>query len=163
MSIILSTMMLANLVLDNITYINHEVPFENNSFKAYMDYRCITDNSSLQWQLQQRAETDCDGFRIYDGRFMIAVGTGFAETCGTELLIELDTGVSFMAIVGDIKNDLHTDPSNKYAEINGNLIEFIVDTDKISEECRTMGDMSYAGFEGDVVSVAEIKIIGKEV
>ena len=30
----------------------------DSSFKAYMDYRCITDTSSVQYEMQQQAYTD---------------------------------------------------------------------------------------------------------
>lgn len=36
----------------------YEIPNLDTSFKAYMDYRCITDETSQQWEIQQKAWTD---------------------------------------------------------------------------------------------------------
>lgn len=125
-------------------------------FKAYMDYRCITDRSSDQWKMQQKAITYKNGIRMYDGKFMVALGTYFTDRCGKSFRITLDSGISFDVIVGDIKDNRHTDKTHSYT-LGGNVIEFIVDTRKISRESRIRGDMSFSGFYGEIVSIKEIK------
>lgn len=86
-----------------------ELPEINTSFKAYMDYRTITDEKSLQWEMQQKAYTDEFGLRKIGERYCVAVGTYYAEQCGKVLLITLDDGTQFEVIVSDIKNNIHTD------------------------------------------------------
>lgn len=126
-------------------------------FKAYMDYRNITSRSSMQWEMQQSATTDINGFRTYNGLYMIAVGTGYAKTCGVELQITLSSGVVFNAITGDIKSDKGTDhATHTYMRSDKSVVEFIVDTHKISTKCRTSGDMSNANLLGDIVKIEKM-------
>ena len=128
------------------------VPDVDTSFKAYMDYRAITDRGSAQWELQQEAETDGNGLRMHGGRYMIAVGTYYGDV-GDELTVTLDTGESFEAVIGDIKADCDTDPTNRYfpMEQGGNVIEFIVDVRELPRDARRAGDISEIdGFDGNI-------------
>lgn len=142
-----------------------DVPTEiKTSQKTYMDYRTITSKSSKQYKLQQDAWTDEYGFRRYGDYYMVALGTFYTgDSCGKVFRITLDTGVSFTAITGDVKADIHTDELNQHR--NGNVVEFIVNTDAIPDMCRKMGDMSYANdsmFTGNIQNIeflnAEISI-----
>lgn len=131
----------------------------NSGFKTYMDYRTLTSRSSTQYALQQDATTDLDtGIRMYDGFYMIALGTYYAQSAGERFHITLTSGVEFDAITGDIKADVHTDELHQHC--NGNIVEFIVDTNVISNKCRTMGDMSYAGFDGQILSIEKLSLEG---
>lgn len=118
-----------------------------------MDYRTITNKSSVQYAMQLEALTDENGFRKYDDRFMVAVGTAYASECGIKINITLEDGTVINCITGDIKADIHTDPTNTHIPHNGNIVEFIVDTKTISDICRKMGDMSYAGIHGGIVKL----------
>lgn len=129
----------------------------NSKFKAYMDYRFITDKSSAQWQMQKNAITNEYGIRTYDGLYMVAVGTGYTNSCGVKLKITLSSGTVIMAITGDIKSDRHTDSAtHTFAKSNKSVLEFIVDTNKISYECRIKGDMSFANMYGEVIKIEKI-------
>lgn len=132
------------------------VPDMDTDFKSYMDYRCITDTHSAQYRLQQHAETDENGLRTYNGRYMIAVGTYYGEV-GDNLTVTLDTGVSFDCVIGDIKADSTTDETNRYhpmADDKGNLIEFIVDTKELPRSVRWMGTVSALDdFAGNVEKI----------
>lgn len=138
---------------------SYEVPDIDTSAKRYMDYRTITSRSSMQWQLQQSATTDENGFRRYNSDYMIALGTYYTGyECGKRFRITLDTGESFEAITGDVKSDQHTDALHQHRY--GNVVEFIVDTECIPEMCRLMGDMSYAeavNFSGNIAKIEELK------
>ena len=141
------------------TYYEYDLPDVDTSFKAYMDYRTITDKTSEQWELQQIAETDDSGFRrIYDD-YCIAVSSYYAEElCGSRLRITLEGDVVFTAIVGDIKNPDETDSLNMYHPVkNGaNVIEFIVDTSVLNKEAVYHGDVSCLGFDGNIVKIERI-------
>ena len=126
----------------------------NTGFKSYMDYRVLTNPRNGQYALQQKAYTDEQGFRIYDGCYMVALGTYYAQSVGQRFRITLEGGRSFMAITGDIKSDAHTDSLHQHRQ--GNIVEFIVDQRRISKTCRRMGDMSYAGFSGRIISIEKI-------
>ena len=126
----------------------------NTGFKSYMDYRALTNRSSRQYALQQEAYTNEQGFRIYDGYYMIALGTYYAKSVGERFRITLDSGQSFLAITGDIKSDAHTDSLHQHR--GGNIVEFIVDQRLIPSTCRRMGDMSYAGLQGRIQSIEKL-------
>jgi len=125
-----------------------------------MDYRTITDETSDQWELQKKAITDENGLRRIGDHYIVALGTYYSDRCGDVFQIELEGGETFTAIVGDIKADIHTDCSRMYCPMGngkGNLLEFIVDSDKLREEAIKTGDISYIGFEGDVVRIDKIE------
>ncbi len=125
-------------------------------FKTYMDYRTITDKSSAQWQLQQAAVTDFRGFRRYDGKYMVAVGTYYASRVGTELSVKLSSGAVIDVVVGDIKQNKHTDATNRFVIENGNIIEFIVDSEVIDPLAKRLGDVSVLGLAGGITKIEEV-------
>lgn len=145
------------------------VPSVNSSFKAYMDYRTITDTSSVQYQMQQEATTDEYGFRRYEDMYMVALGTYYSDQCGDIFTITFGDDVTITCIIGDVKDDRHTNWSHQYTPITfeqwvdgevvlsygGNVVEFIVDTDALDRMCRVMGDMSHSGLYGDVTHIAK--------
>lgn len=139
------------------TYNTLELPTEaTGEFKTYMDYRKIKDKTSKQWNLQQLATTNEKGFRVFNGRYLVAVGSYYANEVGKELKITLDNGFVFYAMVGDIKMDIHTDANNQYIPINGNIVEFIVDTNKLDPKTKKLGDISNSGFEGKIAMIEEV-------
>ena len=87
--------------------ISRSIPKGNTSMKSYMNYKTITNKSSEQYKLQNRDDvwTDEEGFRRIEDKFMVAVGTFYSKEVGQELIIELDNGTTFEAIVSDIKDD----------------------------------------------------------
>lgn len=140
---------------------DYDIPSEATSFKAWMPYAAITCKSSKQWELQQDAWTDKDGFRRYgdDGLYMVALGTYYAEECGKVFDITFESGTTIRCIVGDIKADCHTDELHQHR--NGNVVEFIVDGKAISKTCKRMGDMSYAegvNLKGKPIQIEEVNI-----
>ena len=160
----------------NITNTYYEVPMEipietldiptcNTEFKTYMDYRCITDKTSAQYELQQFAWTDEDGFRRIGDDYIVAMGTYYAENVGDKFKITLDTDNEITVIIGDIKQDVHTDYFNQYTPIydengiffSGNVLEFIVDTDVLPKVPRRLGTVSYFDYlKGNIKSIERI-------
>lgn len=138
-----------------------EIPGVKTSRKVYMDYRTITAKSSKQWKLQQEATTDELGFRRYGDYYMVAMGTYYTGyECGKVFRITLENGSEFLVVTGDIKSDVHTDAKHQHRK--GNVIEFIVDTDVISQDCKSMGDMSYCigpKFKGNIQSIHKLDIV----
>lgn len=129
----------------------------DSSFKAYMDYRCITDTSSIQYELQQQAYTDGRGFRRIGDDYCVALGTGITGGCGERFLISLDSGYSFTVVVSDIKSDEHTDATNCYVprgDNSGNVVEFIIDTDYAESNMLSSGNAGYYDdLSGNIISV----------
>ena len=136
--------------------ISRNVP-ENNSRKTYMDYRKITDSSSKQYELQQNKDcyTTDTGLRKVNEYYCIAVGTYYSENIGDKLIVHMENGESFKVIVADIKDDKHTDETNRQHRKDGSVIEFVVDTKKLPELVRKMGDISYMNeiFEGEIEAI----------
>lgn len=132
----------------------------DSSFKAYMDYRCITDTSSVQYSLQQQAYTDERGFRRIGEDYCVALGTGITNGCGERFMITLDSGYSFSAVVSDIKADVHTDSTNCYAprgENAGNIVEFIIDSSNADEYMLTCGSAGcFEDLSGNVISITPL-------
>ncbi len=129
----------------------------DTSFKSYMDYRTITDRGSDQYRLQQEAFTDSDGIRRVNDDVCIAVGTAYAERCGIRFEITLDSGESFTAVAGDIKADRDTDSTNRYRPMSGgmgDMVEFIVETDKLDPYVRKTGSIgTYEKYSGNICSI----------
>lgn len=136
--------------------VERELPNVDGAFKTYMDYRTITNQTSTQWYLQQGAWTNTNGVRMYGDRCLVAMGTYYTEQCGDKFNITLDNGQVIMVIVGDIKQPQHTDDSNMYVEENGNIIEFIVDVNLLNGMTLSMGDMSFSGYKGSIVSIVKV-------
>lgn len=137
----------------------YDVPNVRSEFKTYMSYKAITSTGTPQYKLQhnENTSTDENGFRKYNGEYMVALGSYYGTDIGTRYRITLDSGNSFYAVLGDQKSDLHTDAKHQHR--NGNVVEFIVDTAKISNKCRTSGNMSFAnnaGLEGKVVAIERL-------
>lgn len=137
----------------------YDIPSAATSQKTYMDYRAITSTTSDQWAMQQTAWTDTYGFRRdgNTGYYMVAMGTYYSQQCGKMFEITFDGYNSIRVIVGDIKDDAHTDDLNQHR--NGNVVEFIVDTTAIEDDCRVMGDMSWTtatDMRGVPISITEI-------
>ena len=61
-------------------------------FKSYEPYYLIT-AQSVQLCLQYDAVTDSNGFRLFDGRYLVAVGTFCNAPCGTYIDLILENGV----------------------------------------------------------------------
>lgn len=132
----------------------------DSSFKAYMDYRCITDTGSKQYELQQQAYTDDRGFRRIGDDYCVALGTGFTSGCGERFLIHLDSGYSFTAIVSDVKANCHTDSTNCFVPRggnSGNVVEFIIDKNSADPAMLSSGNAGYyADLSGNVTGIERI-------
>lgn len=143
-----------------------DVPTCNSEFKTYMDYRCITDKTSAQYELQQFAWTDEDGFRRIGDDYIVAMGTYYSKNVGDRFKITLDTDNEITVIIGDIKQDAHTDYLNQYTPVydengiffSGNVLEFIVDTDVLSEMSQVLGTVGHHDYlNGNIKSIERIE------
>ena len=107
-----------------------------STFKSWMDYRKITRH--IQYDLQQRATTNSDGLRVYEGRIMVAMAN---YTAGTRLTLHLSSGVVLPVIIGDVKANTNC------AHPDGSILEFIVDRDTLHHRSKLMGNVNelYAG------------------
>lgn len=124
-----------------------------SQFKTFMDYRTITDRRSKQWALQTTAQTDPNGLRTCNGRFLVAVGSYFTTNVGENINVYLDDGTVLPCTVGDAKNDKHTINGHSTGTHN-DVVEFIVDQYNLYGTARKQGDISYVpGFSGRVTAI----------
>lgn len=114
----------------------------HNGKKTFMGYKAITNKTSNQYALQQEAYTDEEGFRKIDNRYCVAIGTAFNADVGQHFNAELENGTIIECIVGDIKDNKDTDVTNTFTS-QGCCLEFIVDSKKICDTIKYMGDCSY--------------------
>ena len=143
------------IIANQINYIVKEVPSRDTSRKSYMGYRAITSRGSLQHRLQHSGEvtTDNNGFRRLGDSYVVAMGTYYGLS-GDKLTIELENGKVFDVVIGDTKQNRHTDAKNQYCTSNGSVLEFIVDQGSLHSLSKKMGDVSYAdGLDGNIKNI----------
>lgn len=143
--------------------INETVPLPPlpTDFKACTDYRCYNIEGTPHNRMQQACYTDELGCRRFNTDYCVALGSFYSDRIGDRFEITLDTGVTFNVITADMKADAHTDANNMYhpcVNYNGenaaNILEFIVDTDTLSEEAYSYGSLDYYDyFKGNVVKM----------
>lgn len=126
------------------------------TFKTYMSYKAITLKTSPQWKLQEKAYTGDYGIRMVDGRYCVALGSAWAREIGTKLDVYMDTGEVIKVILGDCKQDIHTDKTNRYGARNGDVLEFIVDTAAMPKEVKNCGNYGII-FKGKVVGMERVE------
>ena len=141
-----------------------ELPDEDTYFKTYMSYRAITNTASEQYKLQQRCWTDCDGLRRQTDDFVVAMGTYYGSI-GDRYKVTLTSGKEFTVIIGDIKADEHTDSKNMYTPIynehgkfvSANVLEFIVNTNKLPYKVKLLGTVSAIDFfKGNILTLEKL-------
>jgi hypothetical protein len=139
-----------------------EIPDGDCSSFMFMDYRALTDTSSKQWELQQYAWTDWQGFRRIGDDYCVALGTYYGEM-GDRFRVTTDKGNTYTVIEADAKgNDavFYNDYQSWYHVCGDgrlNVVEFICDTDCLDSSAWTMGDCGVLdNIGGNVVSIERI-------
>lgn len=155
-----TTIVTKSEVEPEIELVSYDIPTGDTSFHGYMNYACITDINSLQYQLQLNCWTDSQGIRRQGDDVCIALGSYYGTEIGTRYLITTDMGNSFTAVLADCKADIHTDYNNQYRDTgNGfkNVVEFIVDTYALDPDVMSSGNIgTYSNYSGNIVSIQKI-------
>lgn len=132
----------------------------NSAFKAYMGYQAVTDTTSPQYKLlRNQGYTDEMGLRMVDGRYCIAMGSGFASKIGTKIDIELTNGTIIPCILGDQKSDRHTKDGHMRCISNGSVAEFIVDDNEFYKHKDSSGTVNFA-HEGWDAKLKKVTVLG---
>lgn len=126
---------------------------------SYENKQNITRKSSPQYIQLQNPDiiTDPNGFVKLGNRFLIAVGTGYANKVGDKLDILYEDGTILECIVGDFKSDRHTDPTHRFhtGGLEDRLVDintgenFVLGTDVTGRDC-VVQTLSFPG-DGSVV------------
>lgn len=133
-----------------------DLPNVSGEKKTFMDFRSITRAGSAQLALQERAYTDSQGFRRVADYYMVALGTYYVESIGDTYIITFADGSEIRAIVGDVKDDRHTDSNNQYHLKDGSIVEFIIDKKIMSYKVLQSGDCSWVIGHGAVTGIRRI-------
>lgn len=128
------------LLEEPIPYTDYNIP-AYSGFKSYMDYKAITDVNSPAYKLTRATYTGMEGIRMYDNRYLVAIGRHFDASVGDYVDLILENGTVIKCIVGDRKAWYDTDPSHLFTT-NGCMSEFIVNTNSLSWSVIKKGDIS---------------------
>ena len=152
--------------VESITKIDYDIPtIADTDFYGYMDYRKITDKTTPQYEMQQSAWTDWQGLRRYNNDYMVAMGSYYSNyEVGSRFEITLENDTVFTVILGDLKDDIHTDNKNMYTPVyhnwqlvKANVIEFIVEENQLSYDVKQLGTISgYEEFNGNIVIIKKL-------
>ena len=139
--------------------VNMLLPDLPSDRKLCTDYRFYNIPGTPHNRMQKAAWTDEHGCRRYNGYYIVGLGSAYADRIGETFEVELDTGVTFTIITGDMKADCDTDATNRYTPVynyNGeycaNILEFVIDKEAMSKEAYAWGGVDYYDkFKGDIV------------
>lgn len=137
-------------------YESLELPQGDCSAFLYMDYRAITDTASKQWELQQSAWTDNQGFRRIGDDYCVALGTFYGQV-GDRFRVTTDRGNVYWIRMSDAKGG----DSNGWYHVAGdgriNLVEFLVATECLPSEVTFSGDCGVLeNIGGNVIKIERI-------
>ena len=138
----------------------------NHTFKPYTRFYVYDIRGTAQYKLQCVAYTDeRTGIRVVDDplgepRYCVALGTywcgGHPQHIGRCVDVHMKNGSVLKCVLADVKRTEDTiNAGNRYGAINHDVLEFIVDGDKLPKNINLLtggnGNMSRAGkeFEGD--------------
>ena len=112
--------------IDSAASSNIIIPYPHSDFKTYMYASAVTDTTSAQYQLISRAYVGDYGIMMVDGCYLVAMGTAYANYIGQRYQVTFETGQVINVMIGDVKQDIHTDQYNSAGATHGDLLEFIV-------------------------------------
>lgn len=134
------------------------VPTSFNTFKSYMDYKCIKKNC-IQGNIVygKNAWTDGDGLRKSGEYYCVALGSYYGNI-GDKFVVETDKGNVYKIIKADEKANKHTDSTNRYTLTNGCMMEWIVEINKLNKTIKSSGNIdNVKKVSGAILKITKIK------
>lgn len=105
----------------------------NSAVRTHMAYTKVTSRSSAQYALLNSEDAYTDkktGLRMYQGRYCIAVGSGYTQKIGSKIDLVMEDGSIIQCVLGDCKADKDTDAeTHTYCKWDGSVAEFIIDNE----------------------------------
>ena len=138
---------------ESATSSNIIIPYPHSDFKTYMYASAVTDTTSAQYQLISQAYVGDYGIMMVDGCYLVAMGTAYANYIGQKYQVTFENGQVINVMIGDVKQDIHTDQYNSAGAANGDLLEFIVA--QPPEQVALMGNYNVV-FPGKVAYLTAI-------
>lgn len=133
-----------------------------SGFKSYESYKAITNSNSKQYYLTRSSDSNSKGLLVLNNRYLVAVGTGTGANVGDYIDLILQNGTKIACVVGDIKDNSHTDASNLITVHSNCASEFIVNVDALDSKIKQMGDVSCA-YENWDSPVCTIEVYDKNI
>ena len=134
--------------------------------KTYEDYRMITDETSDQYKLiREKLKVDRKTGFLYDRNGFLAAALGYQfGPIGTRYYFTLDTGIVLPLVKADEKAPKDASDGCQ-VDINGTVIEFIVDADAALKYFGTItnglvmdGNLNNSEYlQGEIVKIEKIK------
>lgn len=118
--------------------------------KPWMDFRAVTDTSSVQYSLISQAVIEADGRLTIDGYTLVAMGANWGYV--GEKMIAIIGGREVPIIKADEKQNRHTLNGEGWYGMDGHVLECIVDTNSLEEMALVMGDCDYLPHMNGIVS-----------
>lgn len=155
---------------ENPNWWKERIPPGNTDWYALEPYTTINNKRSSQYALQQMCSTGLStGIRLYEDSegelyYCAALGSAYGRNIGDAWEVTLDNGESFRIIYADYKDDGKTEffgrpCRNAREQPCTNVIEFIVEWEKLPPEVRTGGSMSKLEWcDGNII---EMKYLGR--
>lgn len=104
--------------------------FPHKSFKSYMRWTALHPQSK-QGIFAAKATADPEtGIMMYNGRYLIALGSAYASYVGEEIDVIMESGQIIPAVIGDFKADEHVDENHSTHLMDGSVIEFVVSSNE---------------------------------
>lgn len=132
-------------------------------WKSWTHYTVYADDSK-QEILQRIAYTDENGLRKVGEYFCVALGSYYGTEIGLVYEITLDdNGIlkTFKAVLCDQKSDRHTDPTHRYTESHGCIVEFCIDKNVASQKNQIVYHGTVGLLDEFRGSVVKVETIGK--
>lgn len=137
---------------------------DNKTYMKFQNFGYNPGNKQSALSRGAYAYTGPYQMRMVDGRILIALGTNYCTTIGTYIDIRLANGNIIPCILGDVKSDLHTDPTHSFQKWDHSVMEIIVDSPGTSRTDYSViksipelqGGGSYSvlsGFDSPVVNI----------
>lgn len=155
---------------ENPNWWKERIPPGNTDWYALEPYTAINDERSSQYALQQMCTTGIStGIRLYEDSegeiyYCAALGSAYGRDIGDAWKVTLDNGESFRIVYADYKDDGKTEffghpCKNARKKPCTNVIEFIVEWEKLPSEVRERGSMSKLEWcDGNII---EMKYLGR--
>ena len=109
-----------------------------------MDGSCITDTTSDAYA--QLSNMSVSNGLYMEGKYVGIAMSSFYGGIGDKFMITLSSGKVFYGVMTDTKQNIHVD-GNYAHKVDGSVIEFIVDTNTLSQEVLNSGSLNviYSG------------------
>ena len=151
------------------TYESMNVPSINSSFKTWMDYRLIADNTPQSNWINRWGWMDYEGFMRCDGErdlgidqdyYLIALGSYYSTSIGDKFRFTTDTGNVFYGAMVEFKDDNDTNSTHQYCPGNQDIVEFMIHTPSLNSNVKIMGSANvYMPLNGSITKIEKINFI----